>query len=62
MKTELVFKKFNHDRSLDELRYSANKWTHDLEFIEKELDFTRFLIKTYPFKSLESIRTNSIIH
>lgn len=50
MKTELVFRKFNRDRSLDELFYDTLHWKHELDFIDSELTFTKHLTKTYPFK------------
>ena len=50
MKTELVFRKFTRDRSLDELFYDIVLWKHELDFIDDELSFTKKLTKTYPFK------------
>ena len=52
MKTELKFRKFNRDRSLDELFYGTSYWMHKLDFIDAELSFTEHLIKTYPFKKV----------
>ena len=51
MKTALVFRKFNRDRSLDELFYDTVHWKHELDFIDGELNFTKKLTKTYPFKN-----------
>jgi len=50
MKTDLIFRKFNRDRSLDELFYDTLHWKHELDFIDHELSFTKKLTKTYPFK------------
>lgn len=49
MKTALKFRKFNRDKSVEELFYNTSIWTAKLEFITIELEFTYKLIKSYPF-------------
>ena len=51
MKTALKFKKFNRDKSVDELFYNSSIMTANIEFIKTDLDFMRKLIKSYPFSN-----------
>jgi len=51
MEAVLTYKKFNHDKTTDELYYDTTKWIANLEFMNTELSFAKHLIKSFPFKN-----------
>jgi len=52
MKSEIKYKTFYRDRSLDELGYEISLWNEDLNFVALEIPFLEQLIKTYPFNTI----------
>ncbi len=51
MKTEDIYKTFEHDKSSDELLYNTSLWEADLSFVKTETLFIQNIIKHFPFKS-----------
>ncbi|SNR32686.1 hypothetical protein [Lutibacter flavus] len=51
MESQLKYKVFTREKSVDELVYNCNLWTSDFEFIKIEISFLKRLLITFPFKS-----------
>lgn len=51
MESNLVYKSFSKDKTLEELLYNISLWTSEYAFTNLELDFIKRLIKAYPFSS-----------
>ncbi len=51
MESNIVYKSFTKDKTIEELLYNITLWTSEYAFINLELDFIKRLIKAYPFSS-----------
>jgi len=49
--SELTYKKFEHNKSINELEYDTLIWISGFEFIKTELAFLKKLIQSNSFKS-----------
>ncbi len=48
---QIKYRTFSRDKSIDELHYSTELWTSELEFTAFELPLLRRLIKSYPYNN-----------
>lgn len=51
MESNIVYKSFSKDKTIEELLYNISLWTSEYAFVNLELDFIKRLIKAYPFSS-----------
>lgn len=49
MISQIKFKTFSRDKSIDELHFNTEKWTSELEFSAFELPFLKRFVKSYPY-------------
>ena len=49
MESNLIYKSFSKDKTIEELLYNISLWTSEYAFINIELAFIKRLIKAYPF-------------
>jgi hypothetical protein len=51
MESNIIYKSFSKDKTIEELLYNISLWISDYAFINIELSFIKRLIKAYPFSS-----------
>lgn len=51
MESQLKYKVFAREKSVNELSHNCELWTSDFEFIKIEISFLKRLLITFPFKS-----------
>lgn len=51
MESNIVYKSFSKDKTIEELLYNISLWTSEYTFINIELAFIKRLIKAYPFSA-----------
>jgi hypothetical protein len=51
MESNIIYKSFSKDKTIEELLYNISLWISDYAFINIELSFIKRLIKAYPFTS-----------
>lgn len=51
MESNIVYKSFSKDKTIEELLYNISLWTSEYAFINIELAFIKRLIKAYPFSA-----------
>lgn len=51
MESNIVYKSFSKDKTIEELLYHISLWTSEYAFINIELAFIKRLIKAYPFSA-----------
>ncbi len=51
MESNIIYKSFSKDRTIEELLYNISLWTSEYAFINIELAFIKRLIKAYPFSA-----------
>ena len=51
MESDIVYKSFSRDKTIEELLYHISLWTSEYAFINIELAFIKRLIKAYPFSA-----------
>ncbi len=49
MESNIVYKSFSKDKTIEELLYNVSLWKSEYAFINIELAFIKRLIKAYPF-------------
>lgn len=49
MESNLIYKSFSRDKTIEELLYNTSLWTAEFAFVKIELAFIKKLIKAYPF-------------
>lgn len=52
MESQLNYKIFTREKSVNELLHNCELWISDFEFIKIEISFLKRLLITFPFKSL----------
>lgn len=51
MESNIIYKSFSKDKTIEELLYNISLWTSEYAFINIELAFIKRLIKAYPFSA-----------
>lgn len=51
MESNIVYKSFSKDKTIEELLYDISLWASEYAFINIELAFIKRLIKAYPFSA-----------
>jgi len=51
MESNIIYKSFSKDKTIEELLYNISLWTSEYAFINYELAFIKRLIKAYPFSA-----------
>ena len=51
MESNIIYKSFSKDKTIEELLYNISLWTSEYAFINIELAFIKRLIKAYPFST-----------
>ena len=51
MESNIIYKSFSKDKTIEELLYHISLWTSEFAFINIELAFIKRLIKAYPFSA-----------
>jgi uncharacterized membrane protein YgaE (UPF0421/DUF939 family) len=51
MESNIVYKSFSKDKTIEELLYNISLWTSEYAFINIELAFIKRLIKAYPYSA-----------
>lgn len=51
MESNIAYKSFSKDKTIEELLYGISQWTSEYAFINIELAFIKRLIKAYPFSA-----------
>jgi hypothetical protein len=51
MESNIIYKSFSKDKTIEELLYNISLWTSEYAFVNIELAFIKRLIKAYPFSA-----------